>query len=200
MLSKTQIIILCLLAPLLGCANPSAGYSSPAPLTLETADTIQVGIARLQDLKQKLGNPATIFDSKPTSTDALLFCEKTPCTQGHITCHTDKKSGVVKSVTWNPQSGDSDTLEAVTAHYKDLTFKKQRLLYRYADYFDEVETYTNKEHGITIGFNPYKKKVTQVYRENPNEPMPTIASGKKFPVITVLPERDTASPRGVESQ
>ena len=185
----------CLLVSFAGCS--SLGHFSshpPAPLALSSADNIKLGVTRSEDLENLFGKPSVVLASQPTHTHAYLYCEKGPaqCTQGNLTFHVDDSSGVVRSVVWNPQVNDSKNIETLIAHYKNATFTKRRYLYNYGDYFDEVETYTNLEQGITIGFNPTRNEVTRVYREDPKAPMPIVASDKKLPIITPIPDRDTA--------
>jgi hypothetical protein len=194
MSSKCNYFVVALFSLLAGCSSfNKQANNSDSKFTLEAADSIQLSLSHTEDLKRRFGNPSLVFNSVPTHTNALLYCDQEPCNEGHLTFHVDKESDIVKSVVWNPQRGDSNSLEAVLDHYKGVTFIRRRFTYNYGDYIDEVETYKNQELGITIGYDPYHKEVTQVFRQDPKAPLPVVASRSKFPIITELQDRDTAA-------
>jgi hypothetical protein len=176
------------------CASSSRSLNtSPAGLTLKTADGIQIGVTRLSDLEERFGKPSLALDIPASQQRALLYCDKQPCVQGHLTFHIDKDTGIVRAVIWSPETQDKEqTLADLLVHYQEMKFDKQTLLYNYGDYFNLVETYKNTETGITISYNPDKKIINQVYREDPKSPEPIAVSSSKLPIITVLPDRDTA--------
>jgi hypothetical protein len=194
MISKRTFLSLSLFILTASCASSSAPKRPQvSELSLTSADGIQLGSTHQEEITQRFGKPSLAVDLPSRPMKALLYCEKEPCTQGHLTFHVDKDTGAVKSIVWNPQPTDQKNLQAVLDHYKGAIFKKQRYLYDYGDYMYEAETYTNQEQGITIGFDPYKNEVTRVYREDPKSPPPIVASSSKFPVITELPDRGTAA-------
>jgi len=91
------------------------------------------------------------------------------------------------------RAGDSEeNLEMALAHFPSATFKKKRFLNDYVDYFFESDSYSDPNKGITIAFDPSKKVVTAIYRNDPKTPLET-AQSQKMPIVTELPERDTAS-------
>ena len=193
-MSKRTISVLCFFFLAAGCAGlAKPKYQQSSALSLAAADGIQLGTEHQEEIIARLGNPSVALDIPARPLKALLYCEKEPCTEGHLTFHVDKESRVVKSVVWVPESGEPDNLEAILSHYKNVTFKKQRYLYNYGDYMYEAETYKNQDLGITIGYDPYHMKVTQVSRQDPKAPLIVVASRSKFPIITELQDRDTAA-------
>lgn len=95
---------------------------------------------------------------------------------GRITAFLDSVNKTVKLVFWSPQANDPTDIETIKNHYVGLSFTKQRVLYNFK----------NTDHGITVTFDPVKKKVVQVLREDPNLPITlTLNSNKKYPVVTI---------------
>jgi hypothetical protein len=191
MKNRYPYLALIFLTLLNGCSTSKNTQHSDLPiLSLENADKIKLGDQAGKDLDALLGPPGYSGKTKSENVLAVLYCDSKPCVQGRITLHVNKTDKTISSIIWTPGSQDKEqNLEYVLNHYQGLTFSKQRLLYSYRDYMDLIETYTNKTQGITISYNPQKKIVTQVVRTN-TDPV-VISSG--FPIVTVLPERDTAS-------
>jgi hypothetical protein len=149
------------------------------------------------DLDRKFGSPAYILQTGSGEVETRVYCRDKPCQHESVICHLSKSTGVLQSLVWVPEAKDSESnLDAALSHFGDLKFTRQRLQYDYGHYFQYVDTYSNEQSGLTISYDPDRKSVNQIYREAPYTKKPAVASNGKLPIITILPDRDTASMPG----
>lgn len=170
-----------------GCAGKSVKASSD--LNLSVLDKAHWPPS---SLIQNLGTPNYEIDDNGTK--VLIFCEEQPCRAERLIFRLTGTSKAIKSAVWIPKSTDSEySLSSVLNHYKGAQFTKKRLQFDYGHYFQFSDQYSNRDLGIVISYDPERKYVTQIGRGEPGMEIPVTASRGRFPIISILPDRETAS-------
>jgi hypothetical protein len=192
-MSEFKVILLSSLIFLVACSSAgSKKAGSPSNLSLSAADSIVIGQTTSSQTEQMLGTAKIKVQDSPNN-EVWLFCDEQKCSQGRITLGVNTVTHLVTSVAWNVRAGDVEaSLEKALAHFPSAMFKKKRFLNDYVDYFFESESYSDLNKGIIVTYDPSKKAVTTIYRVDSKAPIET-AQKQKVPVVTEIPDRDTAS-------